>query len=265
MKTVSTGVREAAVAGAFYPSEPGQLRRTVDDLLEAALPNPGIVPKALIVPHAGYVYSGPIAASAFRLLAGRWDINRVVLVGPSHYVGFHGLALPQAGGFQTPLGMVPLDPRAFTELESLPQVRVFHRAHQPEHSLEVELPFLQRSLGAPHIVPLLVGNATDLEVAEALDLLWGGPETLLVISSDLSHFLEYRAAQERDRQTADVIEHLAPERVGLDDACGSIAIRGLLLAASRRHLRVMLLDLRNSGDTGGPRNRVVGYGAFGFC
>ncbi len=235
-------------------------------MLEAAKPPVGAGSnlKALIAPHAGYIYSGPIAATAFRLLEGKKDIQRVVLLGPSHYVGFQGLALPQAGGFETPLGSVPVDRSAFALLEELPHVRIFDRAHEPEHCLEVELPFLQRCLPGVQIVPLLVGEAEDEEVAGALDLLWGGPETLLVISSDLSHFLDYHAAQERDRQTADAIEQLEPERVGPNDACGSRAIRGLLWAAGRRGLRARLLDLRNSGDTAGPTHRVVGYGAFAF-
>jgi MEMO1 family protein len=266
MKRAITGLREPAVAGAFYPAPPGELVRIVDELLEAASTRPHSCPatKALIVPHAGYAYSGPIAASAFYSLAGRKEIDRVVLLGPSHYVGFHGLALPQTAGFDTPLGTVPIDCSAFSQLEQLPQVRIFDRAHQPEHCLEVELPFLQRSLAAPRIVPLLVGEVSDLEVAEVIELLWGGPETVVVVSSDLSHFLDYPRAQERDRRTADAIEELIPGHIGPEDACGSIGIRGLLIAANRRGLHASTLDLRNSGDTSGPRDRVVGYGAFAF-
>jgi MEMO1 family protein len=266
MKRASTGIREPAVAGAFYPATPGQLMRMVDEFLQASSTqlHPCPAPKALIAPHAGYAYSGPIAASAFHLLAARKAIDRVVLLGPSHYVGFHGLALPQTAGFDTPLGTVPIDCSAFSQLERLPQVRIFDRAHQPEHCLEVELPFLQRSLAAPRIVPLLIGEVSDLEVAEVIELLWGGPETLVVVSSDLSHFLDYPRAQERDRRTADAIEELAPGAIGPDDACGNIGIRGLLVAASRRGLHATTLDLRNSGDTSGPRDRVVGYGAFAF-
>ena len=266
MKRASTGLREPAVAGAFYPATPGQLMRMVDELLEAASTRPHSCPspKALIAPHAGYPYSGPIAASAFHLLAGRKEIDRVVLLGPSHYVGFHGLALPQTAGFDTPLGTVLIDCSAFSQLERFPQVRIFDRAHQPEHCIEVQLPFLQRSLAAPRIVPLLVGEVGDPEVAEVIELLWGGPETLVVVSSDLSHFLDYPRAQERDRRTADAIEQLNPEAIGPDDACGNIGIRGLLVAARRRGLRASTLDLRTSGDTSGPRDRVVGYGAFAF-
>jgi MEMO1 family protein len=266
MRIASSGVREAAVAGAFYPASPGPLGRMVDGLLKAASaqPLPDPAPKALIAPHAGYIYSGPIAASAFRLLAGHKEIERVVLLGPSHYVGFHGLALPQVGEFETPLGRVPVDPSAFAQLAELPYVRIFDRAHQPEHCLEVELPFLQHSFAAPRIVPLLVGEAGDEDVAETIELLWGGPETLLVISSDLSHFLEYGAARDCDARTAEFIEQLDAERIGSGAACGSSAIRGLLVTARRHGLRATLLDLRNSGDTAGPTDRVVGYGAFAF-
>jgi AmmeMemoRadiSam system protein B len=238
------------------------LIETVDAFLSAARTEVGLVPKALIVPHAGYIYSGPIAGSAFRTVLGRTEIQRVALIGPSHYAEFQGLVLPQVGAFETPLGCAPVDTEALGALEPLKQVRVFNGPHEPEHSLEVEIPFVQRALAAAQIVPLLVGEAKDEEVAEVIDMLWGGPETLLIISSDLSHFLPYERAQARDTETAQHIVELRAECIRDSAACGSRAIRGLLLAARRRDASMRLLDLRNSGDTAGPSDRVVGYGAF---
>lgn len=257
-------IRLPAVAGSFYPDNPGRLERLVDDLLADAEAPLGPVPKALIAPHAGYVYSGPIAASAFVQLPPRGNVRRVVLLGPSHFVPFEGLALSPAAGFATPLGTVPVDAEAVRQVQTLPQVRVSEAAHSREHSLEVELPFLQRRLGQFSIVPLVVGQATDEEVGQVIERLWGGPETVFVISSDLSHYYDYQTACELDRQTADAIEALRPQDIGEEQACGRIPIRGLLWAAARRGLTATTLDLRNSGDTAGPRDRVVGYGAFAF-
>lgn len=259
--------RPAAVAGSFYPERPEQLAEAVQSLLrsaemhEAAAPTP---PKAVIVPHAGYIYSGPIAASAYALIAPwRKLISRVVLLGPVHRVPVRGLALPQTGGFETPLGVVPLDTEAMVALARLPQVTQSAAAHAWEHSLEVQLPFLQQVLDQFSLVPLAVGDASPEEVAGVLDYLWGGPETLIVISSDLSHYLPYDTAKKFDESTAMSIVNLeAP--VNHEQACGGTAINGLMLAAQRRHLHPELLDLRNSGDTAGDRNRVVGYGAFAF-
>lgn len=260
-------VRPAAVAGSFYPDRPEQLAEEVRSLLQAAAmhePAPTSPPKALIVPHAGYIYSGPIAASAYALLAPwRNVIQRVVLIGPVHRVPVRGLALPQTGGFETPLGVVPLDTEAMLTLARLPQVTQSAAAHAWEHSLEVQLPFLQQALGAFSLVPLAAGDATPDEVAGVLECVWGGPETLIVISSDLSHYLPYATAKQFDQSTAEAILQL---RLPLnhEQACGGTPINGLLLEAKRRHLRPEVLDLRNSGDTAGDRNRVVGYGAFAF-
>ncbi len=258
-------VRRPAVAGTFYPQGASQLKRMVDDLLETANPQPGPPPKALIAPHAGYVYSGPIAASAFVQVRPLTSIRRVVLLGPSHFVALRGLALSPDTAFATPLGIVPIDQPAADQARTLPQVRVSESAHSHEHSLEVELPFLQHVLGAFSLVPLVVGDATDEEVGQVIDLLWGGPETLLVISSDLSHYLDYESARELDGLTARAIEGLRSEDIGTDQACGRIPIRGLLWAARRRGFTAKTLDLRNSGDTAGPRDRVVGYGAFALA
>jgi AmmeMemoRadiSam system protein B len=261
-------VRPAAVAGAFYPAEPRQLRADLESYLrEAEPPASARAPKALVAPHAGYVYSGPVAASAFRALDGHEGaIRRVVLLGPSHFVPLAGAALPQWTRFATPLGEIAVDPEARAVLTegraSTSAVEIADRPHAREHSLEVELPFLQVVLGDFALVPLAVGDALPEEVARLLDLLWGGDETLIVVSTDLSHYLDAESAERKDRATADAIVALDAGRVGPDDACGRHPLRGLLVAARRRGLTSTLLDLRHSGDTAGDRRRVVGYGAF---
>lgn len=258
--------RPAAVAGQFYPASAHALDRMVDQYLADAVSNRTTDPKAVIAPHAGYIYSGPIAGSAFRPWVEVADsIKRVILIGPSHYVSFDGLALPGAAQFATPFGDVPVDMDAVRSLRELPQVQVFDPAHEQEHALEVELPFLQRALKAFQIVPLVVGEAGDDEVSEVLERLWGGPETRIVISSDLSHYLGYEAARRMDRTTAEHIETRQPGPLTGKHACGYRAIRGFLRAAERRGLAAETADLRNSGDTAGPRDRVVGYGAFLFA
>ena len=261
-----TTVRPPAVAGTFYPAAAAELKRDVTFLLaQAADTARGTpVPKAIIAPHAGYVYSGPIAASVYaRLAPARATIKRVVLLGPVHRVPVRGLALPAVDALATPLGNIPVDAAAVAALARLPQVTVSAAAHALEHSLEVQLPFLQEALGTFSVVPLAVGDATTEEVAQVLDALWGGAETLIVVSSDLSHFLNYGDAQSTDRATAEAIVDL---RTGIshDQACGGTPVNGLLLTARRRGLTSKLIDLRNSGDTAGDRNRVVGYGAFAF-
>lgn len=255
--------REPAVAGLFYPADAQELHRLVKGLLQQAQVDVPSSPKALIVPHAGYVYSGPIAASAYaRLRAAGDQIRRVVLLGPAHRIGFHGLAASSASEFRTPLGDIPLDTTALSRILELPQVRIFDAAHAAEHSLEVHLPFLQEVLRDFSLVPLVVGDATYAEVAEVLDQLWGGPETLIVISSDLSHYHDYATAQHMDQATSRAIEALEPERIDYEHACGRTPVGGLLLSARARGLQADTLDLRNSGDTAGPRNQVVGYGAY---
>ena len=237
----------------------------VSDLLAAAPPadESESVPKALIVPHAGYIYSGPISASAYiRLPRARSVIRRVVLLGPSHRVPLHGLALPAADAFATPLGEVLLDHDAMERLKEFPQVSVFDDAHLLEHSLEVHLPFLQAVLDNFRLLPLVVGDASADDVADVLDALWGGDETVIVISSDLSHYQDYQTAQAMDRETSDAIERLAYEDIHRDQACGRMPVSGLLLAARRKGLHCKTIDLRNSGDTAGPRDQVVGYGAY---
>jgi AmmeMemoRadiSam system protein B len=259
-------IRQPAVAGLFYPSDPEELQGMVDSFLdEAVAPGGEKPPKALIVPHAGYVYSGPVAASAYaRVRALRGKVSRVVLFGPSHRVPLRGLAASSATHFSTPLGLIPLDRRAIDDLLQFDQVRLMNEAHAHEHSLEVHLPFLQRIFGQFALVPLVVGDARADEVGEVLDRLWGGDETLIVISSDLSHYHDYATAQRMDRETSRAIEALSPEKIAFDDACGRIPVSGLLNVARRIGLQAQTIDLRNSGDTAGPRDQVVGYGAYVF-
>ncbi len=259
-------VRQPAVAGMFYPAAARELARDVGVLLaDAASAARGApVPKAIIAPHAGYVYSGAVAASAYaRLAPARGKITRVVLLGPVHRVPVRGLALPGATTLATPLGNIPVDAAAVAELAKLPQVTVSPAAHAREHSLEVHLPFLQTVLERFSVVPLAVGDATADEIAQVLEVLWGGAETLIVVSSDLSHYLGYDEAQATDRATAQAILDLRTD-ISHEQACGGTPVNGLTLAAHRRGLTPQLLDLRNSGDTAGDRRQVVGYGAFAF-
>jgi len=257
-------IRAPAVAGTFYPNDRDLLEEMVAGFL-AAHRSDEPVPKAIIVPHAGYVYSGPIAASAYaRVVNGKDIITRVVLLGPSHRVPFHGLAASDAQYFTTPLGAVPTDGDALARIRHLPQVRIFDQAHQWEHSLEVHLPFLQMVLADFKLAPLVVGEATAQEVREVLELLWGGPETLIVISSDLSHYHDYATAQKLDRGTSKAITEFRPQDIHYEQACGRNPILGLLEAARRHGMRAETVDLRNSGDTAGPRDQVVGYGAYIF-
>jgi AmmeMemoRadiSam system protein B len=261
----SAYVRPPAVAGAFYPESPRGLAEAVRSYLDAAKAPAGPIPKAVIAPHAGYVYSGPVAAAAYnRIAAAREQIERVVLLGPAHRVPVAGLAAPDAYAFATPLGNVPIDQTAIEAIVTLPFVDVHHKAHEFEHSLEVHLPFLQTVLGAFSLVPLVVGDATPEEVAQVLELLWGGPETLIVVSSDLSHYHDYSTARKMDAATSRAIENLQPNDIRYDDACGRAPVQGLLVAARQHGLHARTLDLRNSGDTAGPRDAVVGYGAWAF-
>jgi AmmeMemoRadiSam system protein B len=260
-------VRRPAVAGTFYPDDPEVLRSTVDAHVASGRSRIGgldAAPKAVIVPHAGYIFSGPIAGSAYAALAPlARTVTRVVLLGPAHRVAVDGLAVPSVDAFLTPLGGVTIDAEARAIALSCAGVSVDDVAHAPEHSLEVQVPFLQQVL-APgfRVLPIVVGHASPAAVASMIDALWGGPETLFVVSSDLSHYEPYDVARAHDRRTAQAIVDGAIEEIGPYDACGVYPVRGLLAASARRDVGVHLVDLRNSGDTAGPPDRVVGYGAF---
>ncbi len=264
-------IRRPAVAGLFYPDSAANLAHAVDGLLAGArawVANP--VPKAVIAPHAAFTYSGPVAAAAYaRLRPLRAAIRRVVLLGPAHRVPFEGLALPGATAYRTPLGDVPIDTAALDLIKGLPGVKDLAEAHATEHSLEVHVPFLQRIFTNFTLVPLVVGDASPEAVAAVLEALWGGPETIIVISSDLCHYQPYLAARAHDKRTAEAIERLDERGLGPDDACGCIPIAGLLQAARAHGLECTRLDLRNSDDTAGSggmggAREVVGYGAWAF-
>ncbi len=280
MAIATSSIRPAAVAGSFYPGQPDALRAMLESMLEAAQSSSDSAvparerrdesigqaapPKILIAPHAGYQYSGPVAAHAYRLLgAHRRGISRVVLIGPAHRMAFRGIAAPTVETFWTPLGAVALDVKAIRSIGAMSQVVASDTPHAWEHALEVQLPFLQSVLERFRVVPLVVGDASARDVAQVLDALWGGEETVIVVSSDLSHYHEYALANQIDGATVRSILEL---RTGLDhaQACGATPINAALLCARRHGLRPRLLDLRNSGDTAGPRDRVVGYCAIAF-
>ncbi|MBI1178985.1 MAG: AmmeMemoRadiSam system protein B [Alphaproteobacteria bacterium] len=257
-------VKQPGVAGLFYPAEAESCAGQVEACLKAALPN-RTAAKVIVAPHAGYIYSGAVAATAYAPLRARRDeIKRVILLGPNHRVGFRGVALSTAERWATPLGGIPVDLDAVARLRGLPDVIVADAAFAEEHSLEVHLPFLQSVLGEFSLVPMLVGDAAPETVAQVLAECWGGPETLIVVSSDLSHFHDYDTASKLDGAAAQAIELLRPDLLRDEQACGNRPLRGLMLEARRRDLRATALDVRNSGDTQGNRDRVVGYGSFAF-
>ena len=257
-------VRKPAVAGTFYPADPDELRGMLQGYMREASP-PEAAPRAMILPHAGYIYSGPVAASGYSCLQKHSDaFSRVVLLGPAHRVPFRGIAAPSSAKFMTPLGAVAIDQDAVERLLALPQVHVLDEAHRMEHSLEVHLPFLQVSLGKFTLVPLVVGEAGAKEVCEVIEALTREAGTLVIVSSDLSHYHDYATARRLDAATTRTIEALDFDSLGYDQACGRNPVSGLLLYARRHGLSVTTLDLRNSGDTAGPHDQVVGYGAYAF-
>jgi len=256
-------IRQSAVAGLFYPADKQSLHNEIHDYLDKADNGRDIIPKAIIVPHAGYIYSGPVAASAYKQIIPIKDkISRVVLLGPSHRVAFNGLAVPQSDIFNTPLGDIKIDKKGIELLAGLPQVISSEQAHLEEHSLEVQLPFLQETLNDFSLVPIVVGDANRYEVAEVIKKFWDDEHTLIIISTDLSHYHEYNEAKRIDRLTSDAITNLKPELISYDDACGRNGLKGMLTVAAEKSLSVDILDLRNSGDTAGDKSRVVGYGAY---
>ncbi|MCU7958968.1 MAG: AmmeMemoRadiSam system protein B [gamma proteobacterium symbiont of Bathyaustriella thionipta] len=254
-------IRPPAVAGTFYPDQPQVLQQQVDHLLSSARQTARSAPKALIVPHAGYIYSGSVAASAYALLE-KHPFSQVVLFGPAHRLPFHGVALCEAEAYETPLGRIAVNRQQEAALNQLDFSRPFDLALAPEHCLEVQLPFLQRLKKDFSIIPLLAGECTPQQAEAALEACWGGPETLIIISSDLSHYLDYNSARNTDEKTINSILALDEEAISYQQACGQIPIRGLLRVARKKHMRIELLDARNSGDTAGSKDRVVGYAAF---
>jgi len=258
-------LRKPAVAGSFYPAQPDRLRRQVVELLTDARTALKITPKALIAPHAGYIYSGRIAALAFATLFDTAStFARIMLIGPAHYIAIRGVAFTAIDAFETPLGHVPVDHDGLNEITGLQFVSRNDAAHALEHAIEVELPFLQTVLPSFSLLPLVVGDATAHEVAQVLARLWSGPETLLVISSDLSHYHSYETARRLDATTAAAIENGDWASLGPGQACGYLPIAGLLIEANRHNFKARRLSLCNSGDTAGPRDQVVGYGAWMF-
>ncbi len=259
-------IKPPAVAGLFYPADPEILHQDIQNYLMQAPEKPVNRPKAVIAPHAGYIYSGPIAGSAYACLREvSSEISRVIILGPAHRTAFRGIAYSAATHFQTPLGQIPVDLTALAQIDDLPAVSKNSIAFEEEHSIEVHLPFLQEILSHFSIVPLLVGDANPEHVMSVLEKLWGGTETLVVISSDLSHYLDYESAKKMDSETSHAIETLQPAALTYDSACGKTPVSGLLLSAKKHGLHATTLDLRNSGDTAGSHDRVVGYGAYVFC
>lgn len=257
-------IRKPAVAGTFYPEDGADLHHAIQRYLAEghAADKP---PRAVIAPHAGYIYSGPVAGSAFAAWSAlRGSATRVVVIGPSHRTAFDGLALPDAEYFATPLGLIPIDEEGCARLRGFPFVRTSDTAHRHEHSIETHLPFLQEVLGEFQLVPIVIGDAAPRDTALALTAFWDDPQTIFSISSDLSHYLSYDEARALDARTTRAIEENHPHDIGPDQACGRLAILGLLHVASRRNLTARALDVRNSGDTSGDRKSVVGYGAYAF-
>ncbi|HEB62873.1 MAG TPA: AmmeMemoRadiSam system protein B [Gammaproteobacteria bacterium] len=257
-------VREPAVAGLFYPGDAYVLQHSLNEMLNK-VPVTDLEPRAIIAPHAGYIYSGEVAASAYKLLEPMKNkIHRVVLLGPAHRVAVSGCALSRAEYFRTPLGDIPIDTEAVQNLLQNSNVQLSDLAHQEEHSLEVQLPFLQTVLHEFCLVPVVVGQMEAGAIMDVLELFWEDPATLFVVSSDLSHFHDYLSAQKIDRQTTSAIEQLKFDYISGEMACGAYPVNGLLKLAKKHHLQCQTLDLRNSGDTAGDKSRVVGYGAYAF-
>ncbi|TQV86489.1 AmmeMemoRadiSam system protein B [Aliikangiella coralliicola] len=276
-------VRKAAVAGSFYPADGDILAQYVDQLLDESASvfsengdyQPESAPqkhvlspdkhssKALIVPHAGYQYSGKIAAYAYSMLRARKNkISRIVLLGPCHRVWIEGLAIPSVEYFSTPLGEIPLDKQKLQELTQFVQIQISDLAHQEEHSLEVQIPFIQRIFDKIKLIPIAVGGASTEQVSEIIEYLWEGAETIFLISSDLSHFLDYHTARETDRKTTEYINNLDYQSLNHEMACGSTPIQGLLKVAQEKSMQVSTLAQCNSGDTAGDKSRVVGYASY---
>jgi len=255
-------IRPAAVADIFYTANGTELAAQVSDFMDADEVT-NIVPKALIVPHAGYIYSGGTAGKGFALVKKLTAaVNKIVLIGPCHRVWIQGLAIPDCQYFETPLGKIEVDSKTLNELVKFPQVTISDQAHAQEHSLEVQLPFLQSIFDQFKLIPLVAGEVSEDAFIEVLEYLWGGEETLIVISSDLSHFLDYDAAVAIDNKTSQAIESFEAGSINSDMACGSAGIKALLSLAKNKNLHVKTIHQCNSGDTAGDKDRVVGYGTY---
>jgi MEMO1 family protein len=263
MTNTDSSTRCAAVAGLFYADDPQQLNSDILQYLSHAHARNNITPRAIIAPHAGYIYSGPIAASAYKLLQPvSHKIHQIILLGPSHRVAFKGIATPGSQFFSTPLGAVKINMANCARAQALSFVDINKAAHKDEHSLEVHLPFLQSVLADFELTPLVVGDCNKNDVASLLDLFWNNDETLIIISTDLSHFHDYATAQKQDELTSEAIRSLQADKIHYEDACGRNPLNGLLTLASQRQLKIDCVDLRNSGDTAGDKSRVVGYGSY---
>lgn len=256
-------IKKPAVAGAFYPDEPDILNNMVEHLFDA-ITWAGSSPKAIIAPHAGYIYSGIAAACAYQCLEMMPYIKNIILVGPSHYIAFNGVAYSDYDTFITPLGELFVNTNLIQQIAKLPATQHFNDAFSREHCLEVQFPFLQKKLNEFTIVPLLVSGANKQTVASVLEALWGDKETLVIISSDLSHYHDYLTAQQLDSETSQAIVNLDADNIKEDSACGRIAIRGLLHLAKQKKMQAKKILQINSGDTAGDKQRVVGYGAYHF-
>ena len=264
-------VRPPAVASLFYPGEAAELKQNLREMLEKASeaedPNEDLPAgqhlRALIVPHAGYVYSGTTAALAYHLLRkNRDDFHRILLLGPAHRVWLEGIAFPGTDAFETPLGRIPLAKQQIRELLRFPEVQLRDDAHQDEHCLEVQLPFLQEILNEFELIPAVVGEISPDSLSGLLENLLEDPQNLLLLSTDLSHFHSYSEAQAIDQKTAEAIESFEDEKILPEQACGAHPLRGLLRHARIQGWKIQRLGLCNSGDTAGSKDRVVGYGAW---
>jgi len=268
MQTIESQTRAPCVAGLFYPDDPTRLRFQLSQLFEVAEREErakGYHPRAIVAPHAGYIYSGPIAANAYdSILSRSEEIERVIILGPSHQLAFDGAACPSASHFSTPLGLVELDVSEIRRLEAQGLVHINDAAHVREHSIEVQLPFLQFLLPKFKLLPIVVGLSDPLPIAAILESYWRAADSLIVISSDLSHYLDYYEARHIDRDTSTAIEACRWQDIGPHQACGCYPLRGLLQLAREENCKVTCIDLRNSGDTAGEKSRVVGYGAYVF-
>jgi AmmeMemoRadiSam system protein B len=257
-------IRQSVFGDMFYPKDSKKLTTMIDSFLDNVTEDHPI-PKAIIAPHAGYIYSGQTAAHAFKCMLKSKAIKKVIVVAPSHQHAFEGIATTTADQFETPLGKIPIDQITCKKLSAeFKSVQIQESAFDREHALEVELPFLQKVLPTFTLIPLIVGEVAPKQLSEVLLSIWNGPETLIVISSDLSHYQSYAIANQIDHATAKAIENLLPDKIAPGQACGQIGIVALLDVAKQKALKVTCVDLRNSGDTAGDRDRVVGYGAFHF-